>query len=426
MSTEHQIIACNKVRFSTGKRGLSSAVLDQLYDSIAKEGLYNAIVVRPDPEKPDGYVIVQGRQRFYVVAKLLKEKFIKAHVFTDMSNEEAELATLSENACRSHAKPNDRLLHLRKWQELYKKHFPLLQGKKASGVSRWANSAKADAKAKAVKDERKADAALDAANPEGAGELSNAHTGHYSDTTTTEVEVGADAGEPKANTDHQTFRDRVKAVTGVSDSTLTRDLKINANLSEDQIYFLGLVECTKLGMIKIIDAAPDDEQKRAEIVNLVACGMEAEQAIASVVGVTTTTDAAGRVKEVETKEVGDASLDNNEPPTDEEWFERECGHFAQSLMETDQYKSDAILYRQINEERYKFREKVRTIVEEHKAARRGKKVGWFFLGVHTLLNVAHPKAWLVCSACNGDGLDKETGRECGKCGASCYRPTTER
>ena len=67
------------------------------------------MVVRPDPESPGYYQIVQGRHRYYVVAKMMKEEVIACRVFEDMSEEEAELATLSENACRTNAKPTDRL-----------------------------------------------------------------------------------------------------------------------------------------------------------------------------------------------------------------------------------------------------------------------------------------------------------------------------
>ena len=76
-----------------------------------------------------------------------------------MCEEEAELATLSENACRNNAKPTDRLLMLRGWQDAYKKYFPHLEGKKASGNSRWSNSTKAEAKQAAVDAEKAQDAA---------------------------------------------------------------------------------------------------------------------------------------------------------------------------------------------------------------------------------------------------------------------------
>ena len=45
---------------------------------------------------------------------------------------------------------------------MYQKHFPQLEGKKASGNSRWANSTKAEAKQKAI-DEEKAQEAAEAA-----------------------------------------------------------------------------------------------------------------------------------------------------------------------------------------------------------------------------------------------------------------------
>ena len=130
----------------SGKKGLANSVLDQMYDSISKEGLLHPIIVRPDRDAPGYYKIVAGGHRFYVVAKMCKDEVIACRIFADMSDEEAELAALSENACRTNAKPADRLLAIRKWQEVYRKYFPHLERKKASGNSRWANSTKAEAK----------------------------------------------------------------------------------------------------------------------------------------------------------------------------------------------------------------------------------------------------------------------------------------
>ena len=53
----------------------------------------------------------------------------------------------------------------------------------------------------------------------------------------------------------------------------------------------------------------------------------------------------------------------------DEWFEKECGKFGESLGNPGQYKADALLYRQILEGRTEFRKKIEEIVEKHKQER---------------------------------------------------------
>jgi ParB-like chromosome segregation protein Spo0J len=299
MSQDITFVECKKIiAAKSGKKGLNNNVLDLLHDSISKEGLFHPIAVRPAKDKPGFYKIVLGEHRFYVVAKMIKDEAIACRVFTDMSDEQAELAALSENVCRGHAKTTDRLLALRKWQEVYQKHFPQLVGRKASGGSRWSNSTKPEAKRKAIEDERAKDRAEAAAE---AAQKSDSQFGHRPDDETEqpmfEVEIGSlSAGEPeKKQARHQSYRERVQAVTGMSKSAVSRDIQINNGLSEEQVYVLGIVECTLQGMEQIIEAMAD-LTNWDEIVNLVASGMEVEQAIAEVLSLTTTKDEASRIK----------------------------------------------------------------------------------------------------------------------------------
>jgi ParB-like chromosome segregation protein Spo0J len=420
MSQAITFIECKKIRFQNGKKGLATAVLDQLYDSISKEGLFNPIVVRPDPEAAGYYHIVQGRLRFYVVAKMCKDEVIACRVFADMSAEEAELATLTEDACRKNAKQTDRLLMLRRWQEIYRKHFPHLEGKKASGSLRWSNSTKAEAKAKAVADEKADD---EKAATEDLVITDSVITQHEEEAI--EVEPGVEAEheavvDPGRKAAHQTFRDRVKAVTGISDTTLNRELKINRGLTEEQIFCLDAVQCTRHQMVEIIDATPDDEAKRGEIVSLVASGMDVERALAEVLETATATEAVekGKAAKAEAKEQAKAE-------TDEEWFLRECSTLSNALSDVDQYRSDAILWRQIAAERTAFRKKIKKIIEQYREGRRGKRVGWFFLALYRVLNISHPNDWILCGTCNGSGM-VDPGDECPRCRGACYDTKCER
>ena len=73
-------------------------------------------------------------------------------------------------------------------------------------------------------------------------------------------------------------------------------MKIYEGLTEEQSYCLDLVQCTKQNMLRIIDVTPGDVVRRGEIVSLVASGMEVEQAIAEVLGMTTTKGEDGRIR----------------------------------------------------------------------------------------------------------------------------------
>jgi ParB-like chromosome segregation protein Spo0J len=425
MSQEIKVVECNKIiAAKSSKKGLNNNVLDQLHDSICKEGMLQPMGVRPAADKPGHYRIVYGEHRYYVVAKMMKEEAIECRVFADMSDEEAELAGMSENVCRTHAKTHDRLISLRKWQEVYQKHFPALVGKRAGATSRWANSTKAEAKRKAIEQEKAQEVAEAAAE---SAEVFNRHNGGYTTDATVEVEVEV-ASEPEPETKpaaQQTFRERVEAVTGVGGRTLDRDLKIARGFNDEQLYALGVVECTKNGMLSIIDAT-DDEKKRGKIVSLVASGMEVEVAIKDVLGVTTTKDAAGRVTTVGDDGTSPKAESSDQPPlSDDEWFERECGEFAGFLVETDQYKSDAILYRRIADERTKFRKSIKKIVAEYREERKGKKLGWFYFQLYRILNISHPKDWNICFECAGKSL-VDPGVKCPKCKGACYETKTER
>lgn len=417
MSQDIQVILVKNIKSAkSGKKGLANAVLDQLYDSISKEGLLNPISVRPDPEKADTYKIVAGEHRFYVIAKMMKEESIRCIVFTDMSDEEAELAALSENVCRTHAKPADRLLALRKWQDVYQKYFPQLMGNRGAANARWANSTKAEAKQKAIDEEKAKDAAeLQACDRHSGGRIDDAEA-------TVEVEVASEPVAKPAET--QTFKERVQAATGTPMRTLERDLRIVNNLTEEQVWVLDQVACTKMGMLQIIDAT-DDVGKRGEIVNLVASGMEVEQAIKEVTGLTAVKDQAGRVKEPGEKKAKKAEKTEEPKLSDEEWFARECGEFSGFLTETDQYKSDAILYHRIAEARTEFRKKIKKIIEEYREERKGKKVGWFYLQLYRIINISHPKDWKICYTCGGKSL-VDPGDQCPECKGACYDLKSER
>src|SRR5271165_2620458 len=93
-----QEIACELIDVPPLDRKLRSSskeLVKKIAQSIELEGLFNPIVVRPNPEKPGRFILVQDRHRLYAVQKVNKEQFIRATIMTDMDDEDHRMATLS-------------------------------------------------------------------------------------------------------------------------------------------------------------------------------------------------------------------------------------------------------------------------------------------------------------------------------------------
>jgi hypothetical protein len=411
---EPQMILCKKIRIPKGAK-LHDATLQQLEDSIKAEGMYNPIILRPDPEHPGDYLIVQGRHRFTVVSKKLKQELIEAKVFADMDREEADLAAMTENACRHAPNGTKRLLLIQEWQEAFRKKYPDLIGRKASG------------KASGSSRSRKAEAEATTATEAGAGESNNGHSDHCSTGEAQATEAVAD--EAKQGEGRQsTFRERLASSTGQSESSVTRDIRIANGFTKEQLEVLEPLNVAKLDLLAIISVTKDNENERAEIVNLVCSGMPVAEAIREVTGQTEVKDVAGRTKESDTAEGAEAKkaeAKGTELP-DDEWFETYCGQFAKLLGKPEKYKTDAILFRMVSDARAAFRKKVKKPFAKARDRVKGSQnVGPFFFLLHRLLNASHPKDWLYCDACKGKGSN-ENGGPCKKCGEAGYFIKTEK
>jgi hypothetical protein len=150
-----------------------------------------------------------------------------------------------------------------------------------------------------------------------------------------------------------------------------------------------------------------DAGKSEKVVSRIAKGMDPKEAI-RIVGVPAT------------------SAVKADPDADDEWFEKECGKFGESLGNPGQYKSDAILYRDMLLARMEFRKKIESIIVKHKNERKDQRVGWLFLALHTLIHRSHPSEWLLCPRCGGKGIIVSNGTKCDACRGSCYQIRAKR
>src|SRR5581483_2483239 len=217
---EMQLIPCKQIRVPKGAK-LSDTTIQHLHDSIRTEGMYNPIVLRPDPEHPGDYLVVQGKHRLHVKSKLLNEDLIEARVFPDMDAAEADLATMTENACRNAPSGNKRLLLIQQWQEVFRKKYPDLIGKRAGGKARGQQRAEA----------RKA---ADGEPSTGHGEPCTGAGEPADEGLAAEAPPAGAGGEKRP----ATFIERVAASTGQSTSSAKRDIRIANGFTQEQLNLL--------------------------------------------------------------------------------------------------------------------------------------------------------------------------------------------
>ena len=117
-------------------RTFSKKFARDLAQSIKAEGMYNPIVVRPNPEKPGRFLLVAGRSRLYAKKKVLKERFIECNVLHDMDEEDHKMAAITENLWRSEISKAQRLLSVQRWHEHYvAKHNPKPKSEPAAATT---------------------------------------------------------------------------------------------------------------------------------------------------------------------------------------------------------------------------------------------------------------------------------------------------
>ena len=278
---------------------------------------------------------------------------------------------------QNNASNADRLVLVSECYKLYTKKYPELIGKRASGKSRWKNrEAKVDKAKLAASTEPKAKPRRDS-------------------------ECKSEGSERT-----QTFLERACTLTGKSKQVIARDLDIIKGFTEEQLKALGRVDCAQTDVLRILKLTKGDTDKKQKIVSRVAKGMDLKEAIRIVC-----VPAPSGVK---------ADSDAHDA-----WFEKECGKFGESLGNTDYYKSDAIVYRDILEARTEFRKKLKKIAEKHKQEWKNLRVGWLLRLLHTLINLSHPKDWIKCPTCGGRGIMVDSGAECPKCNGYCYNLKAE-
>jgi ParB/RepB/Spo0J family partition protein len=334
--------------------------------SIETEGLHQPVLVRPNPTKPGSYIGVFGWHRTAAFG-LLKRNAIPAVIAVDMGDEEAGIATTSENMFRNPLNKAQHNLAVTKWYDFYerkRKEF---------------DSAKQEQKDAA----KKPTGRPKKVTPSDENPPVEVQTGPTE-------EVIALPPEPPKN-----FAAHVAAVTGQSETTVKRCLKVGKAFSPDQLEVFAQCGVNQTWM-ETIAAMP--EAKRAGVVNLIASGAEPQEAIAKIDETPEVRRADGKTFEVVGSEGSEKSEDDM---TDDEWVRFHCAETIALLYNPNVFIAHASLYRQFKDLRQTFKSKTKAALAE---AKKDGLAGGYISAVSRVVNMSHPSHWLRCGGCSGQGF----------------------
>ena len=363
-----------------------------LAKSIEIEGLHQAIVLRPNAAKPGRFLGVCGWHRYHAVAKILKRDAIEAKVILDMDDTDAEMASIAENLYRNPLTKAQRYIAIRKWFEHHEAKYP---HKSRAMANQPVKPRKSEV---ALVDDVRLTRGLTDADPVGGAPY----------------EPIAPNDEPAVVTN---FPELLSQTTGESLASAKVTTKIARTFNADQIEIFEQMQVGRVDRHTI--AKIPDQTKRDEVVNLVLAGMEVREAIVRVTQPEGGKLKLGNGKVVEVPIEAPAPADGERAEadlTDAEWLEEYCGAFRKILPDVARakYDIDAAAYRAVREARNAFKARVKKAV---KAFPGGLK-GAFVRSLNRILNVAHPKHWLLCGACQGLGVER--GGKCLACFGDGY------
>lgn len=396
---ETRFIECKKITFAkdTDKnlRTFCKKFACNLAPSIAEQGLIQPIAVWADPATPGEFIGIDGRHRYHAVHKVLKQQLIECNIFADMNEAEAHMASVAANLWRNNLSPAQYTQSIKVWFEYYSAKHPDKVGSNRSNPEDRATTEAAAAKAPEA-------ATASPGDPEAEA-------------------VAADAEEV------ENFAKTVAVTTGQSVSSAQRTQRIAVAFDSDQLAAFGQMNTSKTDMLMIAKIKSKD--KRAEVVNLVASGMEPATAVARIMGDQAPERDSGNKTKAEKKAAAEAAKAETEPAlSDDEWFEKECGDKASLIVIPDKFKADAILYRQANEARHVFRGKTKSSLKKIKDE---KLNGPLWSLMQRLVNLSHPKDWFLCAGCAGKCLNRpqenpnDNDALCQKCYGAGFQLKTE-
>jgi len=413
-----QEIACELIDVPPLDRKLRSSskeLVKKIAQSIELEGLFNPIVVRPNPEKPGRFILVQDRHRLYAVQKVNKEQFIRATIMTDMDDEDHRMATLSENLWRADISKKQRMLYIQQWWEYYRKKYDPEPKKAADTIEQEPACEQA---LQQTTSGQKAHVGTMHRSGSNNGVAQTAEVRSNNNGILANAEPATETSESKADTNTANgFSKWLAALAEVSGRTARRCARIVSCFTREELeafYHCGVTE----QMMSAIAGVKDDAKRKA-VTALVVAGVEFHQAWKDTFGedidLSASTNAEKKEK-AKAKEVAVPDL------TDDEWFNHECGEKASNFRNPTKFKAAALLYRHTAEARAKFRAATKKILADAKKARENNNSLWW--AINKVVSLSHPKDWWFCRGCTGK-RHTEHGEECGRCRGSGFELRTE-
>ena len=434
LDMHEEVIACDLIDtlpMDKTVRSFNKEFAHNLAISLKEEGLYNPIVVRPNPAKPGRYVLVQGRHRLFAWFRILKEQMIRATVLPAMDEPEAAMAAVAENIWRWDGGKTRHIKALKIWHDHFIAKQKLAAEVKSSGCPANElldqvgpiNTSRPDAgfqpgEPLAVGERVDETATSEAEQIAGTKGIIGPSWTKNSNDTQPNQDAAADKptqpppvkrgrGRPKGKTKTGDFIDHAVAATGVSEGTVKRELRLAKMFADEELDMFtarGISQQQIEAIAGIKDAA-----KRNELVVLLTSGMEFEATWERTLGTEGIIGRKSTKNSTDTKTDqgaagGDAKL------SDDAWLTTFCSEKLELLGHPEKFRSDAILYREITTAREKFRAAIKTALSRRRAA---GTTGYLWSMVSRLANLSHPKDWHMCPECAGDG--EIDGKECPKC-----------
>lgn len=381
--------------------------------SIHLEGLHQAVGVRPDHDKPGHFIGIFGEHRFDACANILKWTEIPAKV-SDIDETEARIARISENLFHNPFSKAQQAKAVTDWYDYYDRKRTEYESAAAAKKAADKKPAGRPKKALAAKpSENPSDQRQSAAESES---FDLAVTGEFIEAA--DIEAATEIAlppKPPAN-----FGEHVAEITGQSERTVLRALKIGQTFSPDQLEVFAQTGTNQTWMETV--AAIEDKSKRDAVVNLIASGMEPEEAIGKINETPEVIRADGKSYEV--SGLADTSKPE-ENMLDEEWVDFHCSEILAIIPDKAAFYAHAILYRTIKNDRQTFKNKTKKAMAE---AKKESLFGGFYGAVLRIINISHPKHWFMCGSCSGFGVVSGEGKKqsrCKECGGNGFIVKTE-
>lgn len=260
------------------------------------------------------------------------------------------------------------------------------------------------------------------------------------------------------------FNKKIAKLLDQSVSTVRREKWVAAKFDNDQLEVLDVVQATKRDLRAL--ASIQNPEQRAHAVNLFASGLDLLFACRQATDNPNFQLPQGekdRVpKQPEPKPAqpeptisipissakvdtlpgydGDDQADADDEYTDElpevqatddVWFQSYCSDLTNLLNDATKYKSDAVLYRNLSDKIAEFRGIISRYLSANPVVPNHR--GPFFWLLDTFVRLSHPRYWVACGECGGQGarrLIDSTGNavtvgNCGCCRGAGFRLSKE-